>query len=101
MGAGPGGEEEPLEQTLADARDRAERFEAWLEQLRAGDPAFAEASSLYPWDMSEWQGGVYLLTGCDLVWSALAANVIAAQSSGRRSTSSLSRGGRGPRARPL
>ena len=82
MAAGPDGEEEPLEQTLAYARDRAERFQAWLEQLRAGDPVFAEASGLHPWDMSEWQGAVYLLTGCDLVWSALAASVIAERSIG-------------------
>ena len=31
--------------------------------------AFAEASALYPWDMTEWQAAVYLLTGCELVWT--------------------------------
>ena len=37
-----------MEEILARSRDRAQRFERWIEQLRAGDPVFAEASVLYP-----------------------------------------------------
>ena len=51
-------EDDPLEDALARARDRAERYGVWLEHLRGGDPAFAEASALYPPDMSEWQSAV-------------------------------------------
>jgi hypothetical protein len=68
--------DEPLEDLLACSRDRAQQFNIWLDQLRAGDPAFAEASLLYPDDMGEWQAAVYLLTGCDQVWLALAQNVL-------------------------
>ena len=35
-------DDEPLEDLLACSRDRAQRFSVWLDQLRAGDPAFAE-----------------------------------------------------------
>lgn len=72
--------EPPLEEVFARLRDRAERFRAWLDQLRAGDPAFAEASILYPSDMSEWQSAVYLLTGCREAWAALGAPVLAERS---------------------
>ena len=75
-------EDDPIEEILARTRDRDARFQAWLDHLRASDPVFAEASVLYPWDMSEWQGAVYLLTGCDLVWQALGADVMAARSIG-------------------
>jgi hypothetical protein len=69
-------DDEPLEDLLARSRDHAQQFNMWLEQLRAGDPAFAEASLLYPADMGEWQAAVYLLTGCDHVWLALAQDVL-------------------------
>jgi len=39
--------EDPLDEMLARSRDRAARYGAWLAQLRAGDPAFADASALY------------------------------------------------------
>jgi hypothetical protein len=45
----------------------------FINRLRARDPAFAEASVLYPDDMGEWQAAVYLLTGCDPVWRVLGA----------------------------
>ena len=67
---------EPLEDALARSRDRAQQCNVWLDRLRAGDPAFAEASLLYPADMGEWQAAVYLLTGCDQVWFALAQDVL-------------------------
>jgi hypothetical protein len=67
---------------LADICDREARFKLWLDQVRAGDPAFAEASALYPWDMGEWQAAVYLLTGCGEVWRALGAPVLAERSLG-------------------
>ena len=44
-------DDEALEDALARARDRTERYGVWLEHLRGGDPAFAEASALYPPDM--------------------------------------------------
>jgi hypothetical protein len=69
-------DDEPLEDLLASSRDRAQQFNVWLEQLRAGDPAFAEAPLRYPADMGEWQAGVHLLTGWDHVWLALAQNVL-------------------------
>jgi hypothetical protein len=47
-------DEDPVEQILARS------FGRWLEHLRSGDPAFAEASGSYPSDMSEWQSAVYL-----------------------------------------
>ncbi len=51
-------DDDPIKEILARSRDRNARFEAWLDHLRAGDPVFAQASVLYPWDMSEWQGVV-------------------------------------------
>jgi hypothetical protein len=66
-----------VEEILGRSRDRAQGFDGWLEQLRSGDPVFAETSGLYPGDMSEWHAGVYLLTGCDEVWSALGGSVLA------------------------
>jgi hypothetical protein len=66
---------EPLEEGLARAREREERFGAWLERLRASEPAFAEASALYPADMGEWQSAVYLLSGCGEVWTRVGAAV--------------------------
>jgi hypothetical protein len=52
----------------------------FIERLRAHDPAFAEASVLYPDDMGEWQAAVYLLTGCDPVWRVLGAGAMAERS---------------------
>lgn len=52
----------------------------FIDQLRAQDPAFAEASVLHPDDMGEWQAAVYLLTGCDPVWRVLGAAVMAERS---------------------
>ena len=69
-------DDEPGEDLLVRSRDRAQQFNVWLDQLRAGDPAFAEASLLYPADMGEWQAAVHLLTGCDHVWLALAQGVL-------------------------
>lgn len=53
---------------------------AFIAQLRARDPAFAEASVLHPDEMGEWQAAVYLLTGCEPVWGALGAAVMADRS---------------------
>ena len=53
-----------------------------LERGRGGDPAFAEASALYPLDMSEWQSAVYLLTGNDGAWGELGGRVIQERSIG-------------------
>ena len=69
-------DEDLIEEILARSPDRGARFQAWLDHLRAGDPVFAEASRLYPWDMTEWQAAVYLLTGCELVWTAIGADVM-------------------------
>ena len=69
-------DDESLEELLARSRDHAQQFNIWLDQLRAGDPAFAEASLLYPADMGEWQAAVYFLTGCEQVWLALANDVL-------------------------
>lgn len=55
-------DDDPIGEILARSRERAERFGRSLDQLRSGDPAFAEASGSYPSDMSEWQSAVYLLT---------------------------------------
>lgn len=52
----------------------------FIDQLSARDPAFAEASVLHPDDMGEWQAAVYLLTGCEPVWRALGAAVMAERS---------------------
>ena len=68
--------DDPLEDALARARDRAQRYSVWLEHLRGGDRAVAEASALYPPDLSGWQSAVYVLTGDDGVWSELGGRVI-------------------------
>jgi hypothetical protein len=52
----------------------------FIDQLRAQDSTFAEASVLYPDDMGEWQAAVYLLTGCDPVWRVLGAAAMAERS---------------------
>jgi len=52
----------------------------FIDRLRAQDPAFAEASVLYPDDMGEWQAAVYLLTGCGPVWRVLGAGAMAERS---------------------
>jgi hypothetical protein len=72
----PQHDDELIEDLLSRSRDREQRFNVWLDQLRAGDPAFAEASLFYPADMGEWHAAVYLLTGCDQVWLALAQHVL-------------------------
>jgi hypothetical protein len=73
-------DDDPIEDVLARSRDRSERFKVWLEHLRSGDPAFSEASALYPDDMDEWQAAVYLLSGCGEVCAALGADVLADRS---------------------
>lgn len=73
---------DPLEDALARARDRAGRYSVWLEHLRGGDPAFAEALALYPPDMSEWQSAVYRLTGNDGVWGEFGGRVMQERSFG-------------------
>jgi hypothetical protein len=75
-------DDEALEDALARARDRAERYGVWLEHLRGGGPAFAEASALYPPDMSEWQSPVCLLTGNVGVWRELGGRVMQERSIG-------------------
>jgi hypothetical protein len=52
----------------------------FIDRLRAGDPAFAEASVLHPDDMGEWQAAVYLLSGCDPLWRVLGAAAMAERS---------------------
>jgi len=52
----------------------------FIDRLRAEDPAFAEASVLHDEDMGEWQGAVYLLSGCEPLWRALGAVVMAERS---------------------
>jgi hypothetical protein len=74
--------DEPLDQSIAQAAERLERFDAWVEQLRRSDPAFAEASELYPSDCGEWQAAVYLLTACTDVWTRLRSRVLAERSIG-------------------
>ena len=39
-------DDESLEDLVARSRDRARQFNVWLDQLSAGDHAFAEASAL-------------------------------------------------------
>jgi hypothetical protein len=75
-------DDDPLEHVLAEAREERARYDAFLEALRESDPAFAEASALQADDMSEWQAAVYLLTGSDQVWAALAARVLEVRSVG-------------------
>jgi hypothetical protein len=73
---------DPDDEALARARDRTERYGVWLEHLRGGDPALAEASALYPPDMSEWQSPVCLLTGNVGVWRELGGRVMQERSIG-------------------
>lgn len=68
-------EHDPIEENLR-TNARPHRFAVWLQNLRSGDPAFAEASALYPDDMGECQADVYLFPGCDQVWSALGSRVL-------------------------
>jgi hypothetical protein len=75
-------DDDPLDETFARMRDRADRFDAWLEHLRSGEPMFAAASALFPADMNEWQSVVYLLTGCDQVWRAVGTKVLTDRSLG-------------------
>jgi hypothetical protein len=75
-------DDDPLGDRLADLGARAARFDAFLDQLRAGDPSFAEASALYPGDMDEWQAAVYLLTGSDVLWRRFGAAVLDRRSIG-------------------
>ncbi len=75
----------PHDERLVSARSaevggRERRFSLWLDQLRACDLSFAEASTLHPDDMGEWQAGVYLLTGCETVWLELGGRVLAERS---------------------
>jgi len=72
----------PVAETLRGARDRSERLGLWIDQLRSGDATFAEASALYPDDMGELQAAVYLLAGCEVVWAATKADVLAKRSIG-------------------
>jgi len=60
--------------TQLHARDR--QFADWLDQLRRGDPIFAEASVLQADGWGEWQAGVYLLTGCHEAWKTLGDQVL-------------------------
>jgi hypothetical protein len=69
-------EPDTIDQLLAHSRQRALRFTVWLAQLRADDQAFAEASTLYPADMNEWQAATYMLTGCEQVWTAVKRHVL-------------------------
>ena len=74
---------DPVERPSEEAKSQtgaglsgAQRFRTWVEELRASDQTFAEASALYPPDLGEWQAAVYLLTGCYRVWRELGPQVI-------------------------
>jgi hypothetical protein len=73
-------DDDPIEDVLARARGCSRRYAVWLDPLREGDTAFAEASALHSDDMAEWQSAVYLLTGNDAVWAALGGEVIGQRS---------------------
>ena len=75
-------DDDALEDALARARDRAQRYSVWLEHLRGGDPVFAEASALCPPDMRGWQSAVCLLTGNDGVWGEVGGRVMQERSIG-------------------
>ena len=68
-------DDDPREEIFARARPRR-ALRALARALRSGDSAFAEASALYPPDMSEWQAAVYLLSGCEEVWGELGGRVM-------------------------
>jgi hypothetical protein len=70
----------PVDGRIALASGPERRFGLWLDQLRACDLSFAEASTLHPADAGEWQAGVYLLTGCEPVWLELGGRVLAERS---------------------
>lgn len=70
-------DDHPLEDPVARSRAQAHQFGLWLEQLRSSDPTFAEASTIYPDDMGEWQAAIYLLTGCRETWRTFAHDVLA------------------------
>jgi hypothetical protein len=76
----PPHEHKPIEQILARLRDRDRQFRFWLKGLRDREPPFARASVLQADDMGEWQAAVYLLTGCEHVWTALGPEVCADRS---------------------
>jgi hypothetical protein len=67
----------PLDDVLVRSREHAHGFKVWLEHLRAQDPPFAQASVVYPDDMGEWQGAIYLLTASSEVWNAVGDDVLA------------------------
>jgi hypothetical protein len=48
-----------------------------LSRLRSAEPRFAEASILQPDEVGGWHAAVYLLTGCEPVWTALGSAVVA------------------------
>jgi hypothetical protein len=76
----PPHEDHPVHVHTVQASAQARRFSVWLDQLRACDLSFAEASTLHPDEMGEWQAGVYLLTGCEPVWLQLGGCVLAERS---------------------
>ncbi len=69
-------DDDPVEDVLARAADRAARYRRRPPHLRTRDLAFAEASVLYPQDMGEWQSAVYLLSGHQLIWGQLGARIM-------------------------
>jgi hypothetical protein len=76
----PEPDDDPIDDILVRSREQAARYAEFLDQLRAGDPAFAEASALHPDDFDEWQSSVYLLSGHHELWPALGAAVMADRS---------------------
>jgi hypothetical protein len=48
-----------------------------LSRLRSAEPGFAEASILQPDEVGGWHAAVYLLTGCEPVWTALGSAIVA------------------------
>jgi hypothetical protein len=72
-----------LEDVFARSRERAARYEDFLVTLRQSDPAFGSPRRFTAGDMAKWQAAVYLLTGCEEVWSELGAAVLAERSIGR------------------
>src|SRR5215216_4741054 len=75
-------DDDPTQDTFAEARDEPVRYDGFLAALREGDPAFAEASSLLPDDMSEWQAAVYLLAGNHEIWAPIGGSVLEGRSLG-------------------